>query len=138
MVRGEVDGGPSNGEALQLVCERFGDVSSVETETSSSYAKVNPSTVWEYDTRDAIRDHFDAARCGGEDCVAQPSQTPCLASRQRGNVRRNAWGSVTRPGACHWALPNVCGGAEGIRTPYLYNANVALYQLSYSPTEAAE
>ena len=30
------------------------------------------------------------------------------------------------------------GGAEGIRTPYLYNANVALYQLSYSPTEAAE
>ncbi len=30
------------------------------------------------------------------------------------------------------------GGAEGIRTPYLDNANVALYQLSYSPSGAAE
>ena len=41
---------------------------------------------------------------------------------------RSAW-SLSRPG-----FP---GGAEGSRTPDLYIANVALYQLSYGPTEEA-
>ena len=31
-----------------------------------------------------------------------------------------------------------CGGAKGIRTPGLYNANVARYQLCYSPISSTE
>jgi hypothetical protein len=31
-----------------------------------------------------------------------------------------------------------CGGPEGTRTPYLYNANVALYQMSYRPFGSQE
>jgi hypothetical protein len=47
---------------------------------------------------------------------------------------------VSGPRSCHAKLLRCkeAGGAEGIRTPYLDNANVALYQLSYSPSGAAE
>ena len=110
----------------------------VEAEPTTSNTKVNSPSIWKADARDAIRDLLYSARRGGKDGVAKSAKALRIARRECRNVRRNAWGSVPRPRACHEVLPNSGGGAEGIRTPYLYNANVALYQLSYSPTEAAE
>ena len=110
----------------------------VEAEPTSSNAKVNSPSIWKADARDTIRDLLFSARRSRKDCIAESAKALRVTRRECGDVRRNAWGSVSRPSACHEVLPKNGGGAEGIRTPYLYNANVALYQLSYSPTEAAE
>ncbi len=58
-----------------------------------------------------------------------PWGNPCPPSAVASdNCRRGTPVSATR-------LTGLCG-LEEIRTPYLYNANVALYQMSYEPIQS--